>query len=210
MGAMADERISGWLPPLAPGSRPPAAPGPAERPPRPTFTRGGRGAQTWAQPAAPAGAHPAAPASAGTQPAAPASTGTRPAAPASTGNTQALWALVLAVAALALLLISLGTFFLITLPCSIAALVLARRAVSRVEAGETPDGAGQAAAALWIARIGVIAGVAAAVVFITLLAAGFDFEQFRDDLQRELERRRDRRSDGVRTTLEGLRAVVGR
>jgi hypothetical protein len=197
---MADERISGWLPPVAPGSRPPAAPGPAERPSRPTFTRGGRGTQTWAQPAAPTG----------TQPAAPASTGTQPAAPASTGNTQALWALVLAVAALALLLISLGTFFLITLPCSIAALVLARRAVSRVEAGQTPDRAGQAAAALWIARIGVIAGVAAAVVFIALLAAGFDFEQFRDDLQRELERRRDRRSDGVRTTLEGLRAVVGR
>jgi hypothetical protein len=179
---MADERInpSGWLPPVAPGSRPaePAAPPePAPPPGRPTFARQGA---------------------------------TQSAAPASAGNRQAVWALVLAVLALALLLISLGTFFLITLPCSIGALVLARRARTQVEDGVTPHGAGQAAAALWIARIGVITGVVAAVVFFALIAAGFDFEQFREDLERELEQRQDRDAAGVRTGIEGLRAVVGR
>jgi hypothetical protein len=123
----------------------------------------------------------------------------KPGAPARPG-TGAVWALVLSITGLALLLVSLGTLFLITLPCSIAAWVLAVRA----------RGEDRAAAALWIARIGVIAGVMAAVIFVALLAGGFDFEQFRDDMQRELRERRDRPSGGVRAALEGLRAVIGR
>jgi hypothetical protein len=111
-----------------------------------------------------------------------------------------MWALALSITGLALLLLSLGTLFLITLPCSIAGWVLAARA----------RGEERAAAALWIARIGVIAGVAAAVIFVALLAGGFDFEQFRDDLERELRERRDRPSGGVRASLEGLRATAGR
>jgi hypothetical protein len=122
-----------------------------------------------------------------------------PAAPAGPSRA-AVWALVLSITGLALLLVSLGTLFLIALPCSMAAWVLAVRA----------GGEDRATAALWIARIGVIAGVVAAVVFIALLASGFDFEQFRDDLQRELDDRRDRPSNGVRATVEGLRVVIGR
>jgi hypothetical protein len=123
----------------------------------------------------------------------------RPPAPAAP-STRAVWALVLSITGLALLLASLGTLFLITLPCSIAAWVLALRV----------PGAERATAALWLARIGVIAGIVAAIVFITLIASGFDFEQFRDDLERELDERRDRPSSGVRAALEGLRAVIGR
>ena len=122
-----------------------------------------------------------------------------PVAPAGP-TARAVWALVLSITGLALLLVSLGTLFLIALPCSMAAWVLAARA----------RGDDRATAALWIARIGVIAGVVAAVVFIALLASGFDFEQFRDDLQRELDDRRDRPSNGVRATVEGLRVVIGR
>jgi hypothetical protein len=129
---------------------------------------------------------------------------------AATRNTPAVWALALAVGALALLLVSLGTLFILTLPCSAAAWVLARRARGRLERGEASWGESQATAAIWIARIGLIAGVVAAIVLITLIASGFDFEQFRDDLQRELDDRRDRPSSGVRATLEGLRAVIGR
>jgi hypothetical protein len=122
-----------------------------------------------------------------------------PTAPPRPG-TRAVWALVLSITGLALLLISLGTLFLIALPCSIAGWVLAARA----------RGEERAAAALWIARIGVIAGVTAAVIFVALLAGGFDFEQFRDDVERELRERRDRPSGGVRASLEGLRATAGR
>jgi hypothetical protein len=133
-----------------------------------------------------------------------------PAAPTSAGNTPAVWALVLSITALALLVTSLGTLFILTLPCSAAAWVLARRARGRLERGESSWGDGQATAAMWLARIGMIAGVVAGIVFVALLASGFDFEQFRDDLERELDERRDRPSGGVRSSLEGLRAVVGR
>jgi len=169
---MADERItpSGWLPPVAPGARPPAPP---PRPPLATPDP-------------------------------------------TTRNAAAVWALVLAVTGLALLLVSLGTLFVITLPCSAVAWAMAVRARGRVERGETSYGDGQATAALWIARIGVLAGLAAMVIFVALLASGFDFEQFRDDLQRELDRRQsrptdgDRPSEGVRASIAGLRTLAGR
>ncbi|HTE61991.1 MAG TPA: hypothetical protein VK631_16695 [Solirubrobacteraceae bacterium] len=177
---MGDERITST------GWLPPVAPGAG---PRPRFD-------------APA---PAPPAHVAPAPAPP------PAAPdRGARNTPAVWSLVLSIAALALLLTSLGTLFILTLPCSAAAWVLARRARGRLERGESTWGESQATAALWMARIGVIAGVVAAIVFVSLLASGFDFEQFRDDLQRELDDRRDRPGNGVRSTLEGLRAVVGR
>ena len=51
------------------------------------------------------------------------------------------------------------------------------------------------------------------VVFIALVASGFDFEQFRDDLERELDRRRERQGggdgNGVRTSAGQLRAAAG-
>jgi hypothetical protein len=151
--ALMSQEPSGWLPPVAPGARPRAAP----RPPSP-----------------PAPARP---------------------------SSGAIWALVLAITGLALLLLSFGTLFLVTLPLSTAAWVLALRA----------RGEERATAALWIARIGVIAGVVAAVIFVALLAGGFDFERFRDDVERELRERRDRPSgDDVRAWLQGVRAVAGR
>jgi hypothetical protein len=128
-------------------------------------------------------------------------------------NVAAVWAVALGITGLALLVLSLGALFVLTLPCSIAAWVLAGRARRQIESGATSHGEGQAAAAMWLGRIGVIAGIAAMVVFIALLASGFDLDEFRDDLQRELDRQRERRdggsdSDGVRTGLERLRAAV--
>jgi hypothetical protein len=181
----------GWLPPNAPGAKPPPRfdtppeqPAPKQpEPPRPeppraepTFVRAG-------------------------------------AARAGPRNAAAVWAVALGITGLALLVLSLGSLFLVTLPCSIAAWALAGRARRQIESGATTQGDGQATAALWLARIGVIAGVAALVVFIALLASGFDFEQFRDDLQRELDERRERQdgggeADGVRTSLEPLRAAA--
>jgi hypothetical protein len=118
------------------------------------------------------------------EPAAPAPPPVAPSRP----SAGAIWALALSIAGLALLLVSFGTLFLVTLPCSIAGWVLAARA----------RGEERATAALWIARIGVIAGMAAAVIFVALLAGGFDFEQFRDDVERELRERRDRPSGDTR------------
>jgi hypothetical protein len=184
MGAMAE----GWLPPTAPGAKPPPrfdAPAPQ-----------------------PAPAEPAQPPASGPTFVKPA-----PAAPGE-GNRTAVWAMSLGITGLALLVLSLGSLFVLTLPFSIAAWVLAARARRQIESGATTQGDGQATAALWLGRIGVIAGVAALVVFAVLLASGVDFEQLRDDLERELDEQRRRRddgggSDGVRTAVEQLRAAAG-
>ena len=209
---MADEPGThrGWLPPSAPGAEPPPrfdavpqppVPAPAPEPPAP--------AQEWAPPGdrpRPADVAPV-PVGRAARP-----TFTRE-APLGERNTTAAWALGLGIAGLTLLLVSLGTLFLVALPCSIAAWRLGRRAQDRLERGEISAGQGQATAALWLGRVGVIAGVAALVAFVALTAAGFDWEQFRDDLQRELDKqqqRQDSGGSGVRSAIEGLRAVIGR
>jgi hypothetical protein len=189
MGAMAESTPSGWLPPRAPGAGPPPRfDAPAVQPP-PTRPEPPRAGPTFVRPGA--------------------------AGPA-VRNRAAVWAVTLGITGLALLVLSLGALFMLTLPCSVAAWVLAGRARRQIESGATSHGEGQAAAALWLGRIGVIAGIAAMVVFIALLASGFDFEQFRDDLQRELDdRRRERQGGGgeggggVRAGLEHVRAAVG-
>ena len=117
----------------------------------------------------------------------------------------------LGITGLALLLLSLGTLFFITLPLLVRGLG-ARPGARARRARPAIGGEGQATAALWLGRIGVIAGVAAAVVLIALVAAGFDFEELRRDLERELERRRAgrrrrQRHDGVRI---GRRGAAGR
>jgi hypothetical protein len=181
MGPMAE----GWLPPTAPGAKPPprfdepaperASPPPREPPPSgPTFVR--------------------------------------PSAPGERNGT-AIWAMVLGITGLALVVLSLGSLFVVTLPLSFAAWSLARKARRQIESGATTHGEGQATAALWLGRIGVIAGVAALVIFIVLIASGVDLEQLRDDLERELDEQRERENDGgadgVRTSVEQLRAAAG-
>ena len=183
MGGMAE----GWLPPTAPGAKPP-----------PRFD-------------APAPEQPAAPRP---EPPPDRPTFVRPAPPApGERNSAAVWAVVLGITGVSLLLLSLGSLFLVTLPLSAAAWALAGRARRQIESGATSQGESQAVAALWLGRIGVIAGVAALVAFVVLLAAGVDFEQIRDDLQDELDRRREREQDGggdgVRTGLEHARAAAG-
>jgi hypothetical protein len=183
---MADGVPRGWLPPTAPGAGPvPRFDTPPEQP-----------AQAPAQP----------PASGPTF--VRAGTGEK-----QERNATAVWALVLGVTALALLLLSFGSLFVLTLPCSIGAWVLAVRARKQLEGSPAQTGAGQAVAALWLGRIGVIAGVAAMVVFIALVASGFDFEQFRLNLEDELDQRRERQDggeggDAIRTSLGQLRAAV--
>ena len=170
---MADGVPRGWLPPTAPGA------GPAPRFDAPTD------APTEQAPAPLPEPPPSAP------------TFIRPSGAANgERNSAAVWALALGIGGLSLLLVSFGSLFILTLPCSIAAWVLAVRARRQLEGGLTQMGAGQATAALWLGRIGVIAGVAAMVVFVALIASGFDFEQFRLDLENELDQRRERQGDG--------------
>ena len=93
--------------------------------------------------------------------------------------------------ALALLLLTLGTGFFVTVPASIVALVLALAARRRVEAGLTAAGAGPAQAGKVIAWIGIVAGIVAGIVWIVLIASGVDVQEWLEDLRRDLEERED-------------------
>jgi hypothetical protein len=185
---MAEEPVNGWLPPAAPGAQPP-----------PRFDT---------VPEVPAREPPALPASAPPAPARESPAFERP--ERGVRNPAAAWGLGLGIAGLVLLLLSLGSFFLVTLPLSAAAWWLGARARRRVRAGATPSGESQATAALWLGRVGVIAGVLAMIAFIVLVAAGVDFEHLRDDLQRELDRQRqENNGEGVRSAIDAVRATIG-
>jgi hypothetical protein len=98
-------------------------------------------------------------------------------------NGLAIAALVCAVASLALLVLSLGLSFALSLPLAGAGWVCAAKA--------RPDVApGQRRAGLILAMVAVGLSVLAAVVWIALVAAGVSVQDLQDNLQRELERQR--------------------
>jgi len=152
-----------WLPPQAPGGQPP-----------PHFGRADGG------PEAPGPAPPP------QQAAAPVFAPSRPAPPVGR-NPLAMTSLVLGIAGVALLLLSLGLGFIVTLPCSIAAWICGAQARTRIDLGEAQGGRGAAQAGYVLGVIGVVLGVAAAIGWIAAFASGLDLDQ----LQRDLERWRD-------------------
>jgi hypothetical protein len=224
---MSDEpTVSGWLPPSAPGAqppprfeaRPPAPPG--EEPPAEEATeRGEPQERLWAPPpveeerTAPAGwAPPSAPSgfrapdapqqTAAPEPPRPIFAGDRPrGAP----NRLAVAALVLGIAGIALLVLSLGLSFIFSIPLSAAAWVCAHQARTRLRLGREVSGAGQVKAGLILGIGGTVLGIAAMIVWIVLIAQGLSIEEFRDELERELERRRARDS---RAELDSVRAAI--
>jgi hypothetical protein len=182
---MADDPGTGarWLPPQAPGAQPPPrfdpAPEPEPEPPPQQL------------PPPPAAEQPV------FVPARRPSQGT---------NTLAVAALVLGIAGIALLVLSLGLGFIFALPCSIGAWLCGAQARARIGAGETQAGSGQAQAGYILGIVGVVLGIGAMVAWIALIASGFSVEDFRDDLERELDRQRNR--DEVDARLLELRAAA--
>jgi hypothetical protein len=173
-----------WLPPRAPGGQPP-----------PRFD---------AQPEAPP---PQAPPRPPRPAAAPADRPVFvPSRPKEGTNVLAVTALVLGIGGLGLLVLSFGLAFVFTLPCSIGAWLCGAQARARINAGEAHAGRGQAQAGYILGVVGVVLGVGAMVAWIALIASGFSVEDFRDDLERELERQRNR--DEVQARLLELRAAV--
>jgi len=167
---MADESTSSrdWLPPSAPGAEPP-----------PRFD-----APEWQRPEHTPAPPPVTPATWSPAPAQ-----RRPAAEGPV-NPPARWSLGLGITGLTGLVLSLGTLFLFTLPCSIAAWVLGARARGRVRRGETARGEGQAVAGLWIGRIGVVAGVAFMLAWVVLALLGYTVTDLSDDLREWTEEQR--------------------
>jgi hypothetical protein len=171
----------GWLPPQAPGGRPP---------PRFDMVVPERGPARAAQPV---------PQPVAAQPYARART---PAAPRTNG--LALTALIVGLLGIALLVITLGLGFVFSLPCSIAAWVCGAQARTRINLGEATSGRGQANAGYLLGVAGVVIGVAAAVGWIVWIANGGDFEQLQHDIQRY------RDSHAREAAIHAVRALLGR
>ena len=98
-------------------------------------------------------------------------------------NGLAIAALVCAISSLALLVLSLGLSFALSLPLAGVAWVCAARARADVRPGQRRAG-------LVLAVVAVALSVLAAVVWIALVAAGVSVQDLQDNLQRELERQR--------------------
>ncbi|MEA2279575.1 MAG: hypothetical protein QOK21_182 [Solirubrobacteraceae bacterium] len=173
---MADEdtQRGSWLPPRAPGAADP-----------PHYERGAAAAPRWQAPAERServAAEPLEPAP--TEP----SPGRRQpvvvAGPAQR-DLGATVAVTIAIISLALLVLSIGAGFWLTLPLSGLALHLGRRARERA-AGEAH---GQANAVIVLGMVGVVLGLLAAVGWIVaILVLGYGPSDLQHDLQRELDR----------------------
>src|SRR5262245_38015361 len=173
MAAMADEsEIRGWLPPQAPGGQAPPRfePAPPEPEPEPE-------PPAWQPPSSEPQQQPPVVEQRQWEP--------RPVPSARPeGQGLAIGSIVLGVLSVGLLLMSLGTSFLFSMPMSGAAWAFGARARQR-----SPEG-GSAQAAVVIGMVGVGLAAAAAVIWIVLFSAGFSLEDLRDYLERKLAARR--------------------
>lgn len=192
MAADPPSSAGGWLPPQAPDGRP--APR-FDAEPRPRFAPPEPPPQTVA-PSPPAASAPPA-------------TFVQPrSGPA---NGLAIAALVLSISSLALLALSIGVSFTISLPLSAGAWLCAIKAKRALRDGRAHSGEGQAKAGLVLAMVGVALSVAAMIAWIALIASGFSVDELRENLEQELERQRQRQrgSDDPVVRLNELRAAVG-
>jgi hypothetical protein len=100
-------------------------------------------------------------------------------------NGLAITALVCAISSLGLLVFSLGLSFFFSLPLGIAGWVAAVRARTDIQPGQRKTG-------LILSIVAVVLSVAAAIVWVILIAAGFSVEELQRNLEQELERQRQR------------------
>jgi hypothetical protein len=98
-------------------------------------------------------------------------------------NGLAIAALVCAISSLGLLVLSLGLSFIVSLPLGAAGWVCAAKAPRDVRPAQRRIG-------LILAIVAVALSVAAAAVWIALIAAGVSVEDLQQNLENELERQR--------------------
>lgn len=105
-------------------------------------------------------------------------------------NNPAIVGFVFSLVGIALLLFTVGLSTIVSLGCSITAVVAGRKGIKRVDAGETPKHRGFAQAGFWVGVAGVVLAVVATVVWVLVLVAAATDEEFREDLDREFDQSR--------------------
>jgi hypothetical protein len=102
-------------------------------------------------------------------------------------NGQAVAGFILSLVAGGLLLISAGLSSIVSVGCAIAGMVLSRKGVQRVDAGETPKNRSLGQAGFWIGLASLILSVIATAAWVAVFIAALSDEDFRDDLEREFD-----------------------
>jgi hypothetical protein len=174
-----------FLPPQAPGPEPelgsasPSPPAPAApqqpypqqaypQPPQAPPPPPGYPAYGWQQPPPPGWGYP-------------------PPAPAQPDNGAAITGFVLSLVSGGLLFLSGGLSSIISVGCSIAAIVLSRKGKAKVERGETQKHQGLAQAGFIIGIVGLVLAVLATVIWAVVLVALITDDQFRRDFQNDFD-----------------------
>lgn len=111
-------------------------------------------------------------------------------APPQPDNNPAIVGFIFSLVGIALLLFTVGLSTIVSLGCSITAVVAGRKGIKRVDAGETPKHRGFAQAGFWVGVVGVVLAVAATVVWAFVVVAAATDEEFREDLDREFDQSR--------------------
>jgi hypothetical protein len=204
-----DEERREFLPPQAPGpepelgSAPPPPRGPApQQPYQPP-------PQPYPQPQQPPQAPPPPPgypAYGWQQP--PPGWGYPPPVPAQPDNTAAVTGFVLSLVSAGLLFLSGGLSSIISVGCSIAAIVLSRKGKAKVERGETQKHHGLAQAGFIIGIVGLVLAVLATVIWALVIVALITDDEFRRDFQNDFDN-----SNSITALLgvaaAGARALAG-
>jgi hypothetical protein len=102
-------------------------------------------------------------------------------------NGQAVAGFILSLVAGGLLLVSAGLSSLVSVGCAIAGMVLSRKGVRRVDAGETPKNRSLGQAGFWIGLVSLIFSVIATAIWVAVFIAALSDDDFRNDLERELD-----------------------
>jgi hypothetical protein len=159
----------------APGPPPPAQPPPAQPPPAyPTQ-------QYPPQPPPPPGYPPY-----GWQQPPPPGWGYPP-PPPQPDNGPAVTGFVLSLVSAGLLFVSGGISSIVSIGCSIAAIVYARKGKAKVERGETQKNRGLAQAGFIIGIVGLVLAVLATLVWALIVVALITDDEFRRDFENEFD-----------------------
>ena len=125
-------------------------------------------------------------------------------APPQADNGPAVAGFVLSIVSVSLLVLSAGLSSLISLGCAIFGLVYSRKGKRKVESGETTKNAGLAQAGFIVGIVSVCLSALATAIWVAVVVAAVNDEEFRDDLEREFDN-----SESIRAGLQ-VAAAVGR
>jgi hypothetical protein len=198
-----EEERREFLPPEPAGPEPELGPGPAPAPPPPAQVPPAYPTQQYPpQQPSPPGYPPY-----GWQQPPPPGWGYPP-PPPQPDNGPAVTGFVLSLVSAGLLFVSGGISSIVSIGCSIAAIVYARKGKAKVERGETQKNRGLAQAGFIIGIVGLVLAVLATIVWGLILVALIADDEFRRDFENEFDNSNSINA-ALRVAAVGARFLIG-